>query len=123
MLPLTRIQFLAFAAAGALVAVTAASIPARAYELAQSLGPVGPNEPLLITLDGKRVIAFYVPDVGHCVVNSVAWDTTGADADLPVRVRISLEPGQIVHIDSAGKSLNLRCGDNAASLIPAGVAG
>jgi hypothetical protein len=76
-----------------------------------------------MTVGSKRVVAFYVPDVGHCVVNSVVWDTRGADADSAVRVRISLEPGQIVHIDSAGKSLNLRCGDNAATLIPAGVAG
>jgi hypothetical protein len=119
MLPLTRIQFLSFAAAGALVALIAASTPARANELAQSLGPVGPNEPILMTLDGKRVIAFYVRDVGHCVVNSVLWDTTGADAHA-ARVRISLEPGQIVHIDSAGKSLNLQCGDNAATLFVAG---
>jgi hypothetical protein len=73
MLPLTRIQFLSFAAAGALVALTAASSPARADELAQSLGPVGPNEPMLMTVGSKRVVAFYVPDVGHCVVNSVVW--------------------------------------------------
>ena len=123
MLPLTRIQLLSFAAAGALIALTAASTDAPANELAQNLGPVGPYEPILMTLDGKRVIAFYVPDGGHCVVNSVVWDTTGAYADSATRVRISLEPGQIVNIESAEKSLNLRCGDKAATLSIVGTGG
>jgi hypothetical protein len=131
MLPLTRIQFLSFAAAGVLVALTAAT-SARPDELAQNLGPVGPHEPILTTVGGKRVIAFYVPDVGNCVVNSVVWDITDANADSVARVRISLNPGQMMHIDSgAEKSLNLKCGDNAATLsivgtselILAGVAG
>ena len=42
MFPLTRI--LSLAAAGALVALTAASIPARADESAPNLGPVGPHD-------------------------------------------------------------------------------
>ena len=47
MFPLTRI--LSLAAAGALAAFTAASISARADELAQNLGPVGPHDPILTT--------------------------------------------------------------------------
>ena len=39
MLSLTRIQLLSFAAAGALVALTTASSPARSYELLEHLGP------------------------------------------------------------------------------------
>ena len=50
MLSLTRIQLLSFAAAGALVALTIASIPAHADELAQNLGPDGPDEPILTTV-------------------------------------------------------------------------
>jgi hypothetical protein len=46
MFPLSR-NFLKFAAAGALVALTAASTPARADELVENLGPVGPHEPIL----------------------------------------------------------------------------
>jgi hypothetical protein len=42
MFPLTRRSM---AAADALVALTAANIPARADELAQNLRPVGPREP------------------------------------------------------------------------------
>lgn len=120
MFPLTRIQFLKFAAAGALVALTTASIPARSDELLANLGPVGPHEPILTTVGSKRIIAFYVPDSGRCAVNAVVWDNTDADTDMPysaARVRSRLRPGQIVHIDSAeNESLNLRCGDSAATL-------
>jgi hypothetical protein len=120
MFTLTRIQCLKFAAAGALVALTAASLPARADELPSNLGPVGPHEPILTTVGSKRIIAFYEPDSGHCVVNAVVWDNTAANTDMPssaARVRISLNPRQTVHIDSAEQeSLNLQCGDNAASL-------
>ena len=42
MFPLSR-NFLKFAAASALVALTAVSTPSRADELVQHLGPVGPH--------------------------------------------------------------------------------
>ena len=118
MLPLTRIQFLSFAAAGALVALTA-STPVRADELAQSLGPVGPYEAILTTVGNKRVLAFYEPDNGHCAVNVVVWDKTDADTGRTsaARVRVSLNPRQIVHIDSTdNKSINLQCGDDVDTL-------
>jgi len=119
MYPLTRIRFLRFAAAGALVALTAASTPARADELAQNLGPVGPHKPILTTVGSKRVIVFYVPDDGHCAVNVVVWDSIDADVDSAARVRVSLSPRQMVHIDSVeNKSLNLQCGDHAETLAP-----
>ena len=116
MYPLTRSRFLGFAAAGAL-ALAVASIPARADELAQNLGPVGPNEPILTTVGSKRVIAFYVPGGGHCSINVVVWDRTDAGSDSAARVRVSLNPRQMVHIDSAdNKSINLQCGDFAETL-------
>jgi hypothetical protein len=43
MTTLSRSRFLEIAAAGAFVALSA-SLPARADELAQNLGPVGPHE-------------------------------------------------------------------------------
>jgi hypothetical protein len=117
MFPLTRIQFLKFAAAGALVALTAASTPTRADEMVQNLGPVGPHEPILATAGTKRVIAFYAPDNGRCAVNAVVWNGDDIDASTASRVRVSLEPGQMVHIDTTeSKSLNLRCGDYAQTL-------
>ena len=41
-----------------------------------------------------------------------------AAVDTPaVRIRVSLEPGQIVHIDTTdNKSLNLQCGSDAENL-------
>ena len=116
MYPLTRSRFLGFAAAGAL-ALAVASIPARADELAQNLGPVGPNEPILTTVGSKRVIAFYVPGGGHCSINVVVWDRTDASGGSAARVRVTLNPRQMVHIDSAdNKSINLQCGDFAETL-------
>lgn len=97
------------------------SMPAVADELTK-LGPVPPHEPILTSVGTKRVIAFYLPGNGQCALHAVIGDkmNINPDTDIPaVRVRISLEPGQTVHIDSVeGESLNLRCGRNAESLAP-----
>ena len=117
MFPLSRIQLLKFAAGG-LVVISILGPPARADELAQSLGPVGPHEPILTTVGSQRVIAFYMPGSDRCTLHAVVWDNTDADTGRSAaRVRISLEPGQIVHIDSAdNESLNLQCDKNAEKL-------
>jgi hypothetical protein len=112
----TLTQFLSFAAAGALV-LTVASSPGYADELAQNLGPVGPNEPILTTVGSKRVIAFYVPGNGLCGINVVVWDRSDDSGNSAARVRVSLNPRQSVHIDSAeNKSIKLQCGDHAETL-------
>ena len=117
MFSLSRIQFSKFAAMGSLVFPSTLGTPTRADELAQSLGPVGPHHPILTTVGSQRVIAFYEPDNGQCAVNAVLWDHTNPHAVSAARVRISLEPSQIVHIDSAhNESLNLQCGKNAETL-------
>ena len=106
-----------FATVGTLVVLGGYSLPARADELAQNLGPVGPNEPILTTVGSKRVIAFYEADGGHCGLNIVVWDRTDDSGNSAARVRVSLDPRQMVHIDSAeNKSLNLQCGDTADTL-------
>ena len=119
MLSFSHRRFLTFAAEVALV-FTAVSVPARAVELSAHSGPVGPHEAMLTAVGSKRVIAFYQPNGGHCAVNAVVWENMGADTKMPsssVRVRMRLNPGQMVHIDStSSESLNLMCGDNAASL-------
>jgi hypothetical protein len=48
----------------------------------------------------------------------VVWDNTDAETDMSaVRIRVSLGPSQMVHIDTVEqKSLNLECGDNAEKL-------
>jgi len=117
---LSRVQLLKFAVGG-LVVLSSLGTPARADDLVQNLGPVGPHQPILATVGNKRVIAFYMPGSDRCSLHAVVWDTTGPDAgSLAARVRISLEPGQIVRIDTAQdgilKTLNLGCGDNAEKL-------
>ena len=100
MFSLSRIQQLKFAAA--VVVVCTLGTPARADELAQNLGPVGPYEPILTTVGSKRVIAFYEPDNGRCGLNAVVYDKTDAYTGMTTaaRVRVSLNPHEIVHIDS-----------------------
>ena len=118
---LSRIQLLKFAVAGVVVVCTLGT-PARADELAQNLGPVGPHEPILTEVGSERVIAFYEPDNGRCAVHAVVFDKTDAYTGMTTaaRVRVSLNPLEIVHIDSADnesvKSLNLQCGENAEKL-------
>ena len=78
MFSLSRIQFSKFAAMGSLVVLSTLGTPTRADELAQSLGPVGPHEPILTTVGSQRVIAFYEPDNDHCALHAVVWDNTDA---------------------------------------------
>jgi hypothetical protein len=101
MLSITLNQLSKTAAAGAFVALTSLSIPAAADEVA-NLGPVGPHAPILTSVGDNHVIAFYLPGSNQCALNAVVWDKTKADSDTTsARIWISLEPGQIVHIDSA----------------------
>jgi hypothetical protein len=119
MYPLTRMRFLSFAAAGAIVALTAATTPTRADDLPQSLGPVGPNETILMTFGSKRAIAFYQADNGRCAVNAVVYEKTDPETGLTTatRVRVSLNPRAMVHIDSSdNKTMSLQCGDRAKTL-------
>jgi hypothetical protein len=114
MFPLARI--LSVAAASALVALTAVNPPARAEELPQNLGPVGPHEPILTTVGNKRVLAFFEPGNGHCALQAVIWNTADVNADTTSRIRTDLNPRQMVSIDTPDKSLKLQCGDNADRL-------
>ena len=112
-------QFLKLAAAGAIIALTAASTPTRADEMVQNLGPVGPNDTILATFGNKRVIAFYELDNGRCAVNAVVFEKTDAETGMTTaaRVRVSLSPRQMVHIDSTdNQTLHLQCGDYAKTL-------
>jgi hypothetical protein len=107
------------AAVGTLIVLGGYSLSARAEELAQNLGPVGPHEPILTTFGNKRVIAFYEPDNGRCFVNAVVWDKTDVDTGMTTaaRVRVKLDPREIVHIDSTdNKTISLECGDYGDTL-------
>ena len=118
---LSGIQLLKFAAAGVVVVCTLGT-PARADELFQNLGPAGPHEAILTEVGSERVIAFYEPDNGRCTVHAVVFDKTDAYTGMTTaaRVRVSLNPHAIVHIDSADsesiKSLSRQCGKNGEKL-------
>ena len=114
---LSRIQVLKFAAGG--VVVCTLGTPAWADELVQNSGPVGPHEAILTEVGSERVIAFYEPDNGRCAVHAVVFDKTDAYTGMTTaaRVRVSLSPREIVHIDSTdNETLNLQCGENAEKL-------
>ena len=82
----------------------------------------GLTRPILTEVGSERVIAFYEPDNGRCAVHAVVFDKTDAYTGMTTaaRVRVSLNPREMVHIDSADnesvKSLNLQCGENAETL-------
>lgn len=113
----TRIQLARLAAAGAIVAFSAASIPARSEDRPVRLGPVGPLQPIMTTVGDKDVIAFYRPGGGHCNIYVVLNDRTDASGHSGAQVRVSLSPRQMVHLATNEKdTLTLKCSNEAESL-------
>lgn len=102
----------------AVLAIFATAWPALAADTARK--SVGPNEPIMTTVGGKRVLAFYVPANGGCAVSAVVWDmdaNTGTSPYASSRVRMELNPGQSVELDSSGnESLGLKCGAGGNTL-------
>jgi len=102
----------------AVLAIFATGWPAFAADAARK--SVGPNEPIMTTVGGKRVLAFYVPANGGCAVNAVVWDmdaNTGTSPYASSRVRMELNPGQSMELDSSGnESLGLKCGAGGTTL-------
>lgn len=119
MFQISRFRLLGLAAAGALAALTAASASASAGDQPMTnFGPVGPHEPILVTVGNQRVIAFYAPERGECAVSAVVFKDGEADAPYSsARVRISLRPGQMFQLDGPTRqSMSLLCGVDASTL-------
>ena len=95
--------------------VMMAVTPALSEEYVNNPGPVGPNEPILLTVGGQRLIAFFVPERDSCWVNTIMWKD-GSDGPHASRVRLSLQPGQMARFDVADMSMNLLCGVDASNL-------
>ncbi len=109
---LSRNWLLGFAAA-----LVLASSPTYAEDLPQQLEPVGPNDPILTTVGGKRVLAFYEAQGGDCGIHVVIGDLADDSGGSAVRVRIALDPRQVVHLDTPEhETLNLQCGQFADTL-------
>lgn len=113
----TLSKMVSYAAVGTLVILGGVGLSARADELVQHLGPVGPHEPITTAVGSKGVIAFYEPDGTHCGLYAVVYalnDESGASA---TQVRIRLAARQVINIDSPdNKSMSLQCGDHAETL-------
>lgn len=102
--------------ASGFIALSSLAAPVYADDPVEHLGPVGPHEPILTNVGSKRVIAFYTPGENACALQAIVW-TQEEDTTSPARVRVSMDPGAIVHIDSPeNESLNLQCGDDAKEL-------
>ena len=95
--------------------VMMAVTPALSEEYVNNPGPVGPNEPILLTVGAQRLIAFFVPERDSCWVNTIMWKD-GSDGPHASRVRLSLQPGQMARFDVADMSMNLLCGVDASNL-------
>ena len=106
MFPLSR-NFLKFAAASAIVALTAVSTPARADELVQQLGPVGPHEPIITMVGNKRVIAFYDPAMVAAMSGGDLETMPTRHANTAARFRVSLNPREVVRSTAPTTSRSL----------------
>jgi hypothetical protein len=124
-----HLDVLKVAAAGALIALSAANhspyaqtllaltTPANADEMVQNSGPVTAHEPILTTIGNKHVIAFFVPGNGQCNVQAVIWRADDKEAKSAGGFRVGLNPDQTASIDSSGtESVTLKCGHNADTL-------
>ena len=99
-----------FSSAAVFAVLCVACAPAHTEEMLQNLGPVGPYEPILAPVGTKRVIAFYEPENENCAFQAVVWERDDFDAKTVSRIRLSLNAGQIAHIDGTyDTSLNLQC--------------
>jgi hypothetical protein len=115
----SQLRFSHVVAASVLAAIALAGTPVAADGPDAKLRPVCPYEPILASVGVRRVVASFAPEFGHCTVNATVWDSIEAQADSGLRIRVSLSPGQMVHIDSIEtetKSLHLQCGDDAKTL-------
>ena len=116
MQPLNRNYILSFAAAGAF-ALTVASTHSFAGDPPEVLGPVGPNDPIITAVGRKTVLAFYEVDGTNCGMHIVMWDRGDESGDSAAGFRVTLDPRQVVHIDTAqNKSIGLECGSAADTL-------
>ena len=116
MQPLNRNYLLSLAAAGAF-ALTVASTHSFAGDPPEVLGPVGPNDPIITAVGRKTVLAFYEADGSHCVMHVVMWDRGDESGDSAAGFRVTLDPRQVAHIDTAqNKSIGLQCGSAADTL-------
>ena len=119
MVQFSRSYLSALAAAGALVALVAANGPARAEDPTTNLGPVGPREPILVTMGDQRVDRLLRAERGYLRRQRRRAGRTLRPTRLClVRVKLSLQPGETVPVRrTADRQVDdLLCGADASTL-------
>ena len=114
----TRVAKLA-AASLVIMGLFAMNTSILAQDEVENLGPVGPYDGIIAGMGSMHVVAFFEPVGGRCSVNAVVWDDLAGDAgESAKRLRVSLDAGGLLHIETvAHGTLNLRCGEDAATLM------
>ena len=108
-------RILSIAAASALTVLAATFVASAGDGARANLGPVGPNEPILATVGTSRMVAYYEPVNGKCDVSAVVFDATpNGGGEASTKVRVTLHPGELFHLDSVkNEHVVLTCGPDA----------
>ena len=101
-------------AATSAVAVTAASGESDAVSY-------GPIQAISYVLGSKRAVGYFSAEDGACQVTLMVAEDIDPDVAMPLsaaRLRVALQPGQTVQLDSdERKFLDLTCGPGAQSIL------
>lgn len=111
-------RILSITAASALIVMASTFIASAADNNRFNLGPVGPNEPILATVGSSRLVAYYEPTNGKCAVIVVVFDaTSNGGGKASRRVRVTLHPGELFHLDGVkNEHIVMTCGPDAKLL-------
>ena len=80
----------------------------------------GPRQAISYALGSKFMSGYFIEQAAQCLVNLMIIEKSDPDSPLSstaARVRLILNPGQIVGLDSEeGSSLNITCDERAARM-------
>lgn len=111
------------AIAGSLIAsvAAAAAVASSASTALPGQTSYVPMQAISRDLGSKSAIGYFISDAGACQVVLMIGDNADPETGLrqtAARLRLALLPGQIAGLDSEeGPSLDLTCGEGAATLI------
>ena len=116
----SRTTFVVSAFAAALAASLCSSGQAVSGEPVEGDALYRPIQSISYKFGSKIASGYFVPQNSVCRVTLMVTEKTDPDLPSPTatRVRVMLDPGQVVGFDSdEGRSINLTCGDDAATLV------
>jgi hypothetical protein len=116
----SRIRFCPSAFAAALTAGLCSSGQAISGEPAEGDALYRPIQSISYTFGSKTATGYFVQQNSVCRVTLMIAEKIDPDLPSPAaaRVRVMLDPGQVVGFDSdEGRSISLTCGEDAATLV------